>query len=223
MTNTLMEEQMNVTENDADFWSPRNCFRHPIPEIGIAANLLDQACNALLSGRHADAEELIRKADIPVLDDYIKSIAASVSKEIHRVREVQNAPPALKDRVKQRMPPAKVELSIYVRDGWHCRFCGCPVISKSARKKLHELFPEAARWGNSNIEKHLGLSALEVSLDHLIPHSRGGDNSTSNLVTACGPCQFGRGGWTLEEVGLNNPFDRQPIIDSWDGLTRVIK
>ena len=87
---------------------------------------------------------------------------------------------------------------------------------------LNKIFPDVARWGRRNNDKHRGLSILESSIDHLIPHNRGGDNNPQNLVTACGPCQFGRGGWTIEEVGISDPLARNPIIDSWDGLRRIL-
>lgn len=157
---------------------------------------------------------------MPALEAHNRKIATYRSKEIHRVRIVPGAPPTIKDRTK-RMPSYKFELSIFERDGWHCRFCLSPVISKEARKKLNALFPVPARWGKANSEKHYGLSIMESSLDHKLPHSRGGDNSLENLVTACGPCQFGRGNLTLEEVGLNNPFLRPPLHDKWDGLIKL--
>jgi len=31
----------------------------------------------------------------------------------------------------------------------------------------------------------------------------------SNFVTACYCCQFGRGEWTLEEIEIENPLNRE--------------
>ena len=81
--------------------------------------------------------------------------------------------------------------------------------------------PEVARWGTRNADKHSALAALSASLDHVVPHSRGGSNEESNLVTACNACQFGRGQWTLEEVGFIDPREFKPALDAWDGLTRL--
>lgn len=86
-----------------------------------------------------------------------------------------------------------------------------------------EMFPSVARWGRVNRDKHHALSALNATLDHILPHSRGGTNEESNLVAACGMCQFGRGHWTLEEVGFTDPRERLPILDKWDGLTRLLR
>ncbi len=59
-------------------------------------------------------------------------------------------------------------------------------------------------------------------LDHVIPYARGGGNGPDNLVTACWPCNFGRGSYSLEEVGLADPRGRPPVLDGWDGLKRVL-
>lgn len=59
-------------------------------------------------------------------------------------------------------------LAIYMRDGLACCYCG-------------EGIEEGAK----------------LTLDHLKPHSRGGDNSETNLVTCCHRCNSSRGnrGW----------------------------
>ena len=55
-------------------------------------------------------------------------------------------------------------LAIYLRDGLACAYCGASV-------------EDGAR----------------LSLDHLNPHSKGGSNDPSNLVTACERCNKSRG------------------------------
>lgn len=204
-----------------EFWQPRNCFLEPIPEMQYASELLSRAVDAILAGDMQAASRFILEADMPELEAHNNRVAGSTSVEVHRLRPIPASPETKK--CKKRMPPYGVELSIYKRDGWRCRFCQTRVISKDARKELNARLPNEARWGKKNIEKHRGLSVLESSLDHLLPHNRGGDNELLNLVTACGPCQFGRGGWTIEEVGIANPFNRAPIVDGWDGLRRLVE
>jgi 5-methylcytosine-specific restriction endonuclease McrA len=121
------------------------------------------------------------------------------------------------------MPSKAEELAVFQRDGWRCRVCGVRVLYPKAVKKLRDLFPAAARWGRSNVDQHSALLVLKASLDHILPHSRGGDNDPLNLVTACYPCQFGRSSWTLEEVGLTDPRLRPPVVNHWDGLVRLMK
>ncbi len=206
-----------------NFLELRRSFLKPIPQISLAAELISKAADCFLIGDLDLAQDYLKKADITEIGEFTRSIASCISVEVHRVRVVESAPPYLTERVTKRMPSKSLENQIYNRDGWRCRFCDSKVISKTARKILNENFPDAARWGSKNIQKHYGLALMESTLDHITPHSRGGDNEPNNLVTACGPCQFGRGGWVLDEVGLLNPFLFEPIVDDWDGLTRLIK
>ena len=55
-------------------------------------------------------------------------------------------------------------LAIYLRDGMACAYCG-----------------------------HAVEDGASLSLDHLIPHSHGGSNEATNLVTACERCNKSRG------------------------------
>lgn len=55
-------------------------------------------------------------------------------------------------------------LSIYLRDGLACVYCGLTL-----------------------------EQGAELSLDHLKPHSKGGGNESTNLVTCCKTCNSARG------------------------------
>lgn len=55
-------------------------------------------------------------------------------------------------------------LAIYLRDGLACAYCG------------------------TGIEE-----SAKLTLDHVIPHSKGGRNHESNLVTCCAHCNSSRG------------------------------
>ena len=59
-----------------------------------------------------------------------------------------------------------------MRDRSTCQFCGCV------------------------------LPATELTLDHVIPRSRGGHTDWDNLVACCHPCNNRKGGRTPEEAGL---------------------
>ena len=55
-------------------------------------------------------------------------------------------------------------LSIYLRDGLACAYCGASV-----------------------------EDGTKLTLDHLTPHSHGGTNAATNLVTCCHKCNSARG------------------------------
>ena len=46
------------------------------------------------------------------------------------------------------------------------------------------------------------LPASELTLDHIVPRSRGGDSSWENLVTCCHPCNNRKGDRLPEEAGM---------------------
>lgn len=56
-----------------------------------------------------------------------------------------------------------VRFSVFARDGFTCRYCG--------RKS----------------------DQVRLVIDHLVPVAKGGDSEESNLITACEPCNQGKG------------------------------
>ena len=45
-------------------------------------------------------------------------------------------------------------------------------------------------------------SKKSLTIDHIIPKSKGGDNTWKNLVACCLPCNFKKGDKSLEEIGM---------------------
>jgi hypothetical protein len=207
--------------SDSTAWGSalRRCISEPIPLIADAARYLDAAVSAHLIGKSALADELIRTADIPEIRSWTKSIWAN--SEIHL-----RSPPSLvsslpKDqRVKVRMPTLAEKLKVHKRDGYNCRFCGMPVIRPEIRGLIRAAYPDALPWGSREIEQHAAFQAMWAQYDHVLPHARGGTNDLDNLVLTCAPCNFGRGGYTLEEVGVQDPRERSITKSPWDGLER---
>jgi len=46
------------------------------------------------------------------------------------------------------------------------------------------------------------LTSSEITIDHIIPRSRGGSNSYLNCVSSCKPCNSTKGNRTPEEAGM---------------------
>ena len=49
---------------------------------------------------------------------------------------------------------------------------------------------------------YCGTTGGRLTLDHVVPRSRGGDSIWENVVTSCAPCNLRKGNRTLEEVGM---------------------
>lgn len=77
---------------------------------------------------------------------------------------------------------------LFNRDGWSCQYCG----------------------------KTLCYSSLSV--DHVVPVSRGGRTSWKNCVAACTVCNMRKGSKTPEEAGMKlRSFPTEPSLEHfWD-------
>ena len=69
--------------------------------------------------------------------------------------------------------------NVFARDGNQCQYCGA------------------------------GFPTSELSLDHVVPKSRGGSTSWENIVCACVVCNVRKGGRTPHEARMN--LIRQPV------------
>jgi 5-methylcytosine-specific restriction endonuclease McrA len=86
---------------------------------------------------------------------------------------------------------------IFARDHWTCVYCG-------------EVF-----------------EAASLSLDHVQPRSRGGDNTPGNTVTACQACNTRKAGRRLAEFLLADPVAlanfRRLAIHVWPRHLRTLE
>ena len=198
----------------------RRCLLPPLPEHDLAADLLSGAADALLRHDLPQAANLLRESDLRPLEDYRNAVAGPINSAILRQASLPVYARA-HETTGPRMPTLGVTKQLLARDGYRCRFCGSRVIVKEARRAFIKALPTVVRWNGTNRGNHFGLAVLSASIDHLVPFQRGGRNDSDNLVTACNPCQFGRGHWLLDEVELQDPRMYPPNVDSWDGLTRL--
>ena len=70
--------------------------------------------------------------------------------------------------------------NIFKRDGYECVYC------------------------NESFKR------TNLTLDHVIPQSKGGPNTWENLVTACKPCNNEKADLTLKEYGKKIPQPKRP-------------
>jgi HNH endonuclease len=208
-----------MTPSNTDTTSTlRLCLSEPVTQLKDAARYLDAAVSAHLQNKPALAEELFRLADMPEIRQWTKSIWAN--SEVH-VRYRSSEPTLAKElRAEERMPSPSRKAEVHARDGYNCRFCGMPVVRSEVRKRIREAYSTAVNWGGTEILQHAALQAMWAQYDHIVPHSRGGSNDLDNLVLTCAPCNFGRAGYSLHEVGVSDPRDRLPMQFQWDGLER---
>jgi 5-methylcytosine-specific restriction endonuclease McrA len=50
--------------------------------------------------------------------------------------------------------------------------------------------------------QYCGTEGGKLTLDHIVPRSRGGESIWENVVTSCSPCNLRKGNRTLDEAGM---------------------
>ena len=85
--------------------------------------------------------------------------------------------------------PSVDSRGIYIRDGYRCQYC------------IRRLPPS------------------ELTIDHVLPRSRGGPTPWENCVTACVPCNQKKADRTPKEAGLL--LAARPVRLRWDPVMRV--
>lgn len=106
----------------------------------------------------------------------------------------------------KRKPPSKeLQIRIFRRDGWLCRWCKKPVIFPPAMKYLELELKNAgsreqlsyyhAHWTRNNAPL---LDELGACIDHVEAFSAGGSCTEDNFCTACCKCNVRKSAKSLD-------------------------
>ena len=125
-----------------------------------------------------------------------------------------------------------LQVKVFQRDGWMCRWCGRPVIFAPVMRYM-DLFvrqqgfngPLAyydARWRR---DKAPLLDHMGAVIDHVQAHSRGGAAHQDNFATSCNKCNNRKNNAHADDFSKRSPLHRvkgkygEP--KAWDGLSRL--
>lgn len=199
----------------------------PIPAIFQAAKLLLAAVEKHRSGDFAGAAESLERANDKEVWSYTDAAWGRGAAARYAFQKDAASPPrfSLEERPQPRMPNVSTRRAAVARDGYHCRFCGIPVIDPTVRHLFSKAYPTVVRWGSTNDSQHAAFQCMWLQFDHLLPNSRGGTSDLENIVVACAACNFGRMEATLYEARILDPLSLTPPIiwdghAEWDGLER---
>jgi 5-methylcytosine-specific restriction endonuclease McrA len=185
----------------------------PGPDIEVAVDLFTLAATAITDRRLDHAAALVRAVNRTALGEYWRQGGIEWErrhdKSTHITGRTDKAPRAI---------PMSTRLAVAQRDHWTCRYCGLRLMSTDFLRAVNTKLPGVFPWGTSDATTHPAIIVLRSTPDHVVPHAHGGTNDTDNLVTACGVCQFMKGVCTIEELGLIDPRNRDPVLSSWQGL-----
>ena len=117
----------------------------------------------------------------------------------------------------------KVEKLVFLRDSYRCRYCGLRIISKEVFSEYSRIVgPEYFSVERENSKRNGLTLGLRGIADHVEPFASGGHTEIENLVTSCYSCNFGKAGYTLDQLGIEDPRLRPPMNDGWQGLTEYL-
>jgi 5-methylcytosine-specific restriction endonuclease McrA len=70
-------------------------------------------------------------------------------------------------------------------------------------------------WRDKNVCQYCGnkFTFSELTMDHVIPKSRGGEKSWNNIVASCKKCNSKKGDRTPEEARM--PLIKKPFVPRW--------
>lgn len=177
--------------------------------------VLGAAMHTAAVGNRSEALSLLDRIDSDALRDWgAEHGQVAGIKRCPGLRKGSSAP-----RLKRSFSKG-LRLRIHARDGYHCRYCSMPVISRAAIKAFARYIDGPAfTFGDTIASRHGAALLATAQLDHVIPYSAGGSIEEGNLVTACWTCQFGKDGYTLDQLGIDDPRLRPPLNNDWDGAS----
>lgn len=144
------------------------------------------------------ARELLEK-HYEIGDAWSRNVIASIAKALREAYET--------GRVSRR-PRAynthKLQELVGERDGWTCHYCGVMLVPSTYHyleatplKQVVESGSPNEVWAKKRLSKR---GTLYATIDHVIPHSKGGSDEPDNLVLSCSYCNSNKSARSTEKV-----------------------
>ena len=135
------------------------------------------------------------------------------------------------DKPPTRKIPRKLQVEVFRRDYWLCRWCKRPVFFAPAMKYLQLDLNDAgfnglAYWRFAWDRRGAPvLDELAAVVDHVKAFSVGGSGDADNLVTSCNRCNIRKNNTDAKQWERDHPFKPikakygEPV--NWDGFASV--
>lgn len=184
--------------------------------------LFHNAAEKAASGGRAEAIRILSTIKSNEMRQWFVEHAQSSGK--HRARKLGvSAPIAYANECDPIRSPARYEKLVFERDFYTCRYCGLRLIAKEVLVAFERAVGTSEfRTQGRNEEQHGVVHAFKIVADHVVPHRLRGQTKLENLITACPGCNYGKERYTIEQLGIDDPFDRPPSLTCWDGLTSLL-
>jgi 5-methylcytosine-specific restriction endonuclease McrA len=128
--------------------------------------------------------------------EYDKTVSNQDRKFVYRIPSVIRL---LKSNVMpKKYQPKFSKINVFYRDDFECQYCGFTY--------------------DSNREKGRKAGSVFLTIDHIIPVSKGGKTTFENCVCACSDCNLKKGDKTAEETNLK--LKKKPNKPTYEILVR---
>lgn len=179
---------------------------------------LHESMRSAAAGRIDEALDQLRR--IP--DERIRDWCVEHGQMSGRFRAMNADPHAGSPADGPRNASASLRRLVLERDGYACRYCDLPVMTREVLTAFSDLVgPENFPLGRPNAARHRAALASVAQFDHVLPYQLGGPTTADNVVTACWACNYGKDGYTLAQLGIRDPREREPRRSNWDGLSSL--
>lgn len=209
---------------DSEKWS-KYCPLNVPSYFEEAVESFSQAVEELTKGNKKKSLEALRKCNSAEVGKfYIEHGQQSAYFRVTKWKEINKANQQEKksNPSPRNATPVLTEV-VFKRDFYRCRYCNLRIITA-------EVFSEYSRiigidnfaFKGKNAERNGLTLGLRGVADHVEPYSSGAETEIENLVTSCYSCNFGKAGYTLNQLRIEDPRCRQPKDDGWKGLTNFL-
>lgn len=190
------------------------CLMPPPPSLVAAPDLLSAVATAIESGDPRTARVALVAIDVEACATYW----AECEQLRCTVRHDDKAHSYVGTREKGSVN-ADLRRRITARDGWRCRYCSLRVVDGVFFARLMRAVPDV--FHDNVLESPNAICRIFTFVpDHVVPLAAGGPrDAEGNLVTSCGACNYpAKFSCLLDELGVEDPFTRAPVLDGWSGL-----
>lgn len=205
---------------DSSYWSANAPLEKP-EWIKDSFQILVDAITQASAGKVELARSILKNSRDLEMRTWYHVHAQNVAKWRFDTFKIETPEPILPLDPENRF--SKFESKLFARDNYKCRYCADPVIPKKVFEKAQSLIGSTdLPLGRTNLTRSGFYLMFVATLDHVIPWSLGGRTDETNLVSSCWSCNYGKANFTVEQIGIRNPFNSMAGQDPENKVERLL-